>query len=211
MHAEALAADTGRVLTLLAGAELTPGFYLAGGTAAALHLGHRISHDLDWFNPDPINPSELAIALEQKGHFRIHAQTRGSLHGSLDGVRVSFLHYPYPLLDEQVLFAGVSVASLRDIALMKLSAIAGRGTRRDFMDLYVICLSGLPLVDLMSQLSAKFGPGTNRYHILKSLTYFADADTDPDPILLRPIDWPAVKTFFIQQAPALLDSPHTGD
>lgn len=188
----------------MAEAGLTSGFYLAGGTAAALHLGHRLSHDLDWFSPGTIDPGELVIALEQGGSFKIHAQTGGSLHGDFDGVRVSFLHYPYPLLDEMVSFAGASVASLRDIALMKLSAIAGRGTKRDFIDLYVICLSGLPLAELISQLPQKFGAGVNRYHILKSLTYFDDADADPDPILLRPLAWPAVKAFFGEQAPALL-------
>lgn len=201
MHGDVLGEREWAVWDRLVSAGLLSGFYLGGGTAAALHLGHRLSHDLDWFTPAGFPGEELAACLGGLGAFAIHARTAGSLHGSLDGVRLSFLHYPYPLLDAPVAFRGAAVAGLRDIALMKLNAIAGRGGRRDFYDLHAICHHGLALGDLLADLPRKFGPGVNVYHVLKSLTYFDDAEADPEPLLRVSLRWEEVKAFFLREAP----------
>jgi len=86
---------------------------------------------------------------------------------------------------------------------MKLSAIAGRGTKKDFYDLYFICQE-IPLPILFSRLEDKFGPGINRYHVLKSLAFFADAEDDPEPVLLKKTEWNQAKEFFARETPKLL-------
>lgn len=198
MHEEVLSPETrGALARLVPG--LVDGFYLGGGTAVALHLGHRVSEDLDWFTAEPFSPEEKVAALDAAGGFAIHAQTRGSLHGAFTGVRVSFLHYPYPMLAPLASWRGARVAGLLDLGLMKLSAIGGRGARRDFVDLYAICRRH-PLAELVAALPRKYGIGINLYHTLKSLTYFADAEEEPMPRLLRPLSWEEVKACFQSEA-----------
>jgi hypothetical protein len=129
--------------------------------------------------------------------FRVLDERAGTLHGELDGVKVSFLAYPYPLLDPtQPIVAGIPVASLHDLAAMKLSAIISRGRRRDFMDLHAICRL-MDLEEVVSAFRRKSGAmGYNPLTIAKALVYFSDAEQDPVPVLLQPCDWNEVKRFF---------------
>lgn len=174
------------------------GLYLGGGTAVALHLGHRFSEDLDFFSPtdDPID--EIHDYLARRGAM-ILKKTGGSVTATLNGVRVSFFVYRYPLLEDLHLFRGCSVAGLLDLALMKITAIADRGKRKDFVDLYSICRAGYTLQQLLIEgMGRKFsGVNFSLTHHVKALTYFADADADPEPLRwLRPVDWEEVKAYF---------------
>jgi hypothetical protein len=183
--------------------ELLAGFYLGGGTAVALHLGHRLSRDLDFFSPQDFLPEAILARLPSEESPQILGSSRGTLHLLVGGIRLGFLHYPYALLEPLVSWRGTSIASLLDLGLMKLSAVAGRGTKRDFYDLYFICQE-IPLPTLVSRLEDKFGPGINRYQVLKSLTFFADAEDDPEPVLLKKTEWNQVKEFFARETPKLL-------
>jgi len=96
---------------------------------------------------------------------------------------------------------GIKLAQVKDIALMKLVAISDRGTKKDFFDLYEICQQTMSLDELFSLLPKKFvNVDYNKYHLLKSLVYFDDAETDPDPDMLKVISWEQVKKFFIDKA-----------
>ena len=98
-----------------------------------------------------------------------------------------------------------SIASIRDIALMKLVAIAGRGSRKDFADLFLILQNPPTLESYFDMLPEKYGASRiNTYHILKSLTYFDDAEIEPMPHMLVPFDWEECKAFFIRQARAIV-------
>jgi hypothetical protein len=108
------------------------------------------------------------------------------------------------LLFSVALFAGVPVADLRDIACMKISAIASRGTKRDFIDLYLSARQ-FGLNELLGLFQRKYvRTGYSRIHILKSLLFFDDAEKDPMPHMLVPLDWDAVKLFFRQAVPDLV-------
>jgi hypothetical protein len=97
------------------------------------------------------------------------------------------------------------VADIRDIALMKLIAISGRGCRKDFVDLFTIVRIGVALQDLLGLLPKKYGAGrVNAYHILKSLTYFEDAEKEPMPVMLEPLNWKECKAFFTREAHSLV-------
>jgi hypothetical protein len=117
-------------------------FYLGGGTALAIHLGHRRSVDFDWFTQEHItDPLRLAQDLNDQGIvFVTRSIERGTLHGSVSGVQVSFLEYRYPLLQPLVAWPmfGCTLASPEDLACMKLSALAQRGAKKDFIDIYAL-------------------------------------------------------------------------
>lgn len=120
---------------------------------------------------------------------------RGTLHVTMTGIPVSFFEYPYKVLQTKNQ-DGVVMASLRDIGLMKLMAIQQRGLRKDFIDLYAICGSGISLADLLEGLKEKYSPITfDRISIYKSLVYFTDA-VDEVPLLVKDIEWEEVKKFF---------------
>ena len=197
MSPDVLSREQQSALERLARAGVGSSYYLAGGVGLALRLAHRRSTDFDFFCPDkgPVLP--LRDVLMALTGFRVLDERAGTLHGELDGVKVSFLAYPYPLLDPtQPIVAGIPVASLHDLAAMKLSAIISRGRRRDFMDLHAICRL-MDLEEVVSAFRRKSGAmGYNPLTIAKALVYFSDAEQDPVPVLLQPCDWNEVKRFF---------------
>lgn len=125
------------------------------------------------------------------------------MHLLFDGLKVSFLHYPYPLLFPLLRFDPIHVADERDIACMKVDAIANRGSRRDFIDLYVAATRH-GLGQIAEWFASKFAAiPYNRVHVLKALTYFVDAEEDPPPDLVVSLDWGTVKDFFLSEVPRL--------
>jgi hypothetical protein len=174
-----------------------PAFYLAGGTAAALQLGHRISVDLDFFTSEPLDARQLLQRARRVGTFDLQTESQGTLIGTLQGARVSFFNYPYPLLEPTPSLCGVRIASLVDIGLMKLTAASQRGSRKDFVDLFFICRQVKPLSELLALLSEKYqGVKYSLPHLLRSLVYFDDAEAEPMPHMLKPMRWAQVKRFF---------------
>ncbi|MGB7623492.1 MAG: nucleotidyl transferase AbiEii/AbiGii toxin family protein [Terriglobia bacterium] len=171
-------------------------FYLAGGTGLALHLGHRRSRDLDFFSIDPVDPDAIIQKIQTIGGFSVVSQGAETLHTVIQGIKVSFLGYTYPVLFPFDLFLQVNVADPRDIAGMKISAIAGRGTKRDFVDLYTVSRQ-YGFNQVLEWFKQKFTRvNYNTVHILKSLTYFEEAEKDPMPDMLIPLSWEEVKQFF---------------
>jgi hypothetical protein len=170
-------------------------FYLAGGTGLALHLGHRRSVDFDWFCERPIEqPLRLARQIEDSGlSVDVEDVERGTLHARASGVRLSFLEYRYPLL-RPLLTArepGLRVASLEDIAAMKLAAVAQRGSRKDFVDLFALGRV-LTLEQMLDLYRRKYGI-RDAGHVLFGLSYFDDADKERMPVMLRRWSWAEIK------------------
>ncbi len=115
------------LLEQLVNTDLVRNFYLAGGTATALYLGHRWSEDLDFFTDCDFDPFRLVTELAKLEDFLLTGQEPGTVHCFINGVKLSFLHYPYPLLEKSQIYKGVRLASLKDIALMKMVALIQRG------------------------------------------------------------------------------------
>ena len=204
-HPEAVAPDALVALRKLFESPLLSDSYLAGGTGLALSIGHRESVDLDFFSDTPIPVHHLAgMVLEKFVDASVDVQSHGTLHAQAKGTRISFFEYPYPLLRPVQLFGNVRIADPVDIGCMKLSAIASRGSRRDFFDLYVIARGrGLPrLLDLFDRKYSKIR--YSRLQLLKSLVYFEDAEADPMPQALVDFNWNQVKQFFIDEVPRCL-------
>jgi len=172
------------------------GFYLGGGTALAVYFGHRLSVDLDWFTSSAIGDVLLlAESLRRAGlDFTTTQSAPGTLHGTLLGVRISFLEYRYPLLQSPIIWKEMSclLASLDDLACMKLSAIAGRGARKDFCDLYVLGTKYRPLSELIHLYPHKFKIA-DISPVLYGLSYFDDAESERMPRMLMNVQWRTVK------------------
>ena len=151
-------------------------FYLAGGTALALQLGHRDSVDFDFFTNKNIDTKILFDSIQEafKGRSVKKVQEeKNTLTVVIDGnIKISFFTYKYPLLDELVVEDNFRLASVRDIAYMKLSAIISRSTMKDYVDLYFI-LQSINLDELLESVIKKF-PEIDVNLILKSLVYFDD-------------------------------------
>ena len=207
LHEEVLAERTRTVFECLGGQSSVSAFYLAGGTAVALHLGHRISEDLNLFTERPWSFETIAPTLAACGPVVVDRQESGTFVGSVGGTRVSLFHYPYVVIEEPVPTEfGLPVASLTDLGCMKLVAVAQRGSRKDFVDLYYLGAAGYTIRELLALLPRKM-PGVefNPVHILRSLAYFEDAEAEPDPVMLVPYDWVKVREYCIAEAGALLE------
>lgn len=172
------------------------GFYLGGGTAIALYLGHRRSKDFDWFSPSLFkDPLKLAQMFKAEGIALTVTQiARGTLEGSISGVRVSFFEYHYPLLMPTTRWPEINttLASLPDLACMKLSAIVQRGSKKDFIDIFALEENGFSLKKMLSFYQKKFGIH-DIGHILYALSYFDDADKERMPNMFWRNDWKTIK------------------
>jgi len=207
MHEEILTPDQIAVLARLTSVATVSEFYLAGGTALALRHGHRRSVDFDFFREDPFDARDLSDALAESFHdYERLPSGRDTLYVRLGDVTTSFFRLPYPLLSPtEPTPWGFDLASDRDIAAMKLEAIAGRGSRKDFVDMFVLCRDALTLDDVFSAFESKYGTGrSERYHRLRALDYFADAEQEPMPEMLVSITWQQVTAFFRAEARRLL-------
>lgn len=208
MHLEVLPPAQISVLAVLAPVIEDRSFYLAGGTALALRHGHRRSVDFDFFSASKFDPRRLANELDDAfGEFELGTADESTLYAYLQGITVSFFYYKYPLLEEpEPTEWGFGLASDVDLAAMKLEAITGRGTRKDFVDLRLLCRSGLDLDKIFQYFERKYGTRrSERYHRLRALDYFVQAEKDEMPDMLTPFDWEETKRFFTREATRILD------
>ena len=198
MFREILTDPQQTVLELLNGLPEIQTFYLAGGTALALHLGHRRSRDFDFFRSKEFRPQDLLNHIRELGEIELLQEASGTLTVMLRGVPTSFFHYNYPLLRPlHDTPWGIGLAHPDDIAAMKLAALAGRGSRKDFVDLYFYCREGRRLEDVFGLFKEKYrGLTVDSYHLLRSLTFFDDAEAEVMPETLRGGTWDEMKNFF---------------
>lgn len=181
-------------------------FYLAGGTAAALHLGHRESIDLDFFRAGQFHPDSVGQPLEAKLECRWDQYERNTITGSANGIKLSFFRYPYRLIRPLEAYGRLAVASKLDVACMKLVAIGQRGRRRDFLDLYCLLEDlGLDTWSLWSDARRKFGLAADSiYWLARGLAFFGDADREPGPRMLKRVSWASVRRRFSDDSRRLL-------
>lgn len=193
MHEITLAKDTKTVLDLISKQSFHAPFYLSGGTALALYLGHRESEDLDFFTKSEFDPQKLLIEIERIIKTSGAEISENALNCYIQGVKVQFLGYPYKLLIQTTSWNGINISSVEDIACTKLLTISARGSKKDFIDMYFI-LKNYSLEMLFKLLEKKY-PKTNynQVHILKSLAYFEDADIQPMPRMHAQISWDEIK------------------
>jgi len=200
MHTETLAPNTKKVFDKLGNLEALKPFYLSGGTALALHLGHRESADLDFFSEEEFAPKILQQKLENSLKLSDISQDLETLNCFADNVKLQFFHYPYKLISKAVIWNNIAISSVKDIACTKLITISSRGSKKDFIDLYFI-LQSFSLNELFTLLTKKYSEvNYNLLHILKSLVYFETADEQPLPKMHLDVSWSEVKKSLTETA-----------
>ena len=198
MHPECLRPEAAHLLPVVAKALQPFSPVLAGGTALALHVGHRVSVDFDFFTNHEVDPAAVVLAMQATSvEIRVLKLEPGTAVMTANGVKVSLFQYPYPFAEPTERFSGAMVAGIVDIAGMKLIAIMQRGARRDFVDLYAV-LKTTPFRVIAHNAIQRFGTTLIEPVIIgKALVWFADADAQPDPMYLgKPVQWSAIKRFF---------------
>ncbi len=167
---------------------------LVGGTALALHIGHRTSIDLDLFGKIRTDEFGISSAVNSLGNAKIIKKSPNIFIYIINSIKVDFVNYPFAWLDSETVENDIRLAGMRDIAAMKLSAITGRGTKKDFIDLYFL-LRTFTLKEMLGFYGRKF-PEASEFLVLKSLTYFGDAESDETPTIFEDITWTEIKEFL---------------
>lgn len=196
MFTKTLLPDTVRAIELVSKIPIVKNAYLAGGTALALRLGHRISVDLDFFTQKELDEKVLLADLEQLPDFKKDGLAWRTVWGKVSKTKFSLFYYKYPLIEETDSFMGINILNLKDIAAMKIAAVGDRGTKRDFVDLFFLNKT-FTLDQMLDFYDQKFSDLDEKlYHVIRSLDYFIDAENDPMPNMLIDVNWDEIKKLF---------------
>lgn len=201
MFTKTLSRPAQESLAILGKSRLLKDAYLAGGSALALHLGHRYSLDFDFFTSKSFDTRQLALKLEKLGDFKKETIKSDTILGEFNKVKFSFFYFQYPLVKKPGWFLNLQLADPADIAAMKIAAIVDRGTKRDFIDLYFLIKEKYRIEEILNFYNKKYQKlSENIYSIIKSLKYFEDAEESEMPRMIKKISWEEVKRFFEKEA-----------
>lgn len=170
---------------------------LVGGTALALQYGHRMSVDLDFFGTVHVSEDTLLNELRTVGQVSNYSHPSPKMHFCLiDNVKIDIVDYSaYPWIDNAVLEDSIRLASPADIAAMKINAIEGRGSKKDFIDLYEL-LHHYSMDEILNFYSLKY-PEHSIFRAMMSMSYFEDADSQISPKTFNLPDWKTMKEYII--------------
>lgn len=200
MFTKTLLPDTVRAIKLVSKIPAIKNAYLAGGTALALQIGHRISVDLDFFTKEDFDEKILEQELSYYKEFKKEGTAWKTVWGKIGCTKFSIFYYKYSLLNEAINFSDIKVASLEDIAAMKIHSLGDRGTKRDFIDLYFLSKK-FSLEQMLGFYDKKYGDLKEKsYHLIRSMNYFEDAKEEQMPQMVKDVDWNEVKKYFQTQS-----------
>ena len=201
MFGSVLPGDSQTVLAVLGKSKLLNDAYLAGGSAFALHFGHRYSIDFDFFSPKKFDPVKLRDKLKKLGKFDAELAKGITLIGTFNSIKMSYFLYDYPLIEQTVLFSDIAIAHPHDIAAMKLVAIMDRGTKKDYVDLYELIQRGITTEKMIDFYEKKYGKWEeNQFSVIKALSYFDEAEESEMPHMIRKVSWETIKQFLAAES-----------
>lgn len=201
LSTKSLRDDTRLLLESMAELQFLSNFTLVDGTALAMYYQHRESVDLDLISFDTFLSDELLLLLEQNYKVERIGGTRLSLNLLVEGVKVDLINHPHPTLEEGPKFKKIKIASLMDIGAMKMNAVCGRGSKKDFVDIYFL-LKQFRLPELVVLYLKKY-PNTSELMALKSLSYFSDAEAMPMPVMKKTASWADIKGAIVSEVKKL--------
>lgn len=195
LHLQTILPDTLELLKMLSAQPEMQGMRLVGGTSLALQYGHRQSVDLDFFGTPAVPQDEILAMVDRFGPYRLRNRTNNILQFIVNGIMVDIVDYSrYPWVDGAISIDGMNLASPKDIAAMKINAIEGRGSRKDFIDIHLL-LQHYTLDELLSFYVQKY-PNHSIFRALLSLTYFDDAEAEAMPKMFMPDSWDTIKAHI---------------
>lgn len=188
LHTHTVRDELLELLEKISADETFSSFSMVGGTSLALQIGHRYSIDLDFFSVSEFDHLEILEKLQSFGSVIVTNQTKNILNTLIDGLKVDFVNYTlYPFIREPIIEQKIRLASKEDIAAMKLHAISNRGTKKDFIDLYFL-LKHFSLIQMIDFYREKYSHHAE-FGMLKSITYFHQAENTPEPKVYENFDW----------------------
>ena len=191
LQTQTVVPDLLELLKKLMSEKLFSQFNLVGGTSLALQIGHRNSIDIDLLGHQEINQILFEEKLRKLGKVEVSQSSKNILITKVNEIKVDFVNYKYPLLTDYLVIDTIRMLSMQDIAAMKLNAIMGRGSKKDFVDLFFL-LEEFSIHEILKFYNKKFRDGSE-FLVLKSLTYFEDADLQTQPKMYRAFDWKKCK------------------
>ena len=197
LQTQTVVPDLLELLKSLMNEKLFSAFNLVGGTALALKIGHRNSIDIDLFGNSEIDVELFIEKLKTYGDVVVTQSSKNILITQINGIKVDFVNYKYPLLTNYWVEDTIRMVSTKDIAAMKLNAIAGRGSKKDFIDLFFL-LQEFTLKEILSFYEEKYTDGSV-FMVQKSLTYFEDADAQLQPKMYKGFDWENCKKTILEE------------
>jgi len=199
LHTTTVAPNTLELLIELMQKPYLQGFNLVGGTSLSLQIGHRISIDLDMFTTEPFDTNDLKSKLEDDfPAFQVILESQNTLITNINDIKVDFIRFKYGFAYPIIIEDQIRLANVKDIASMKLDAITGRGKKKDFFDLFFL-LKRYSLSELLSLYQEKYQHSTI-FHVVKSLSYFDEAEAEPDPIIIdKKVNWMTVKKVLAKE------------
>lgn len=201
MHFEIIDKERYRLLKDITEIISIPNYYMVGGTGLSLQLGLRESFDFDFCVPEQFNNEILLEEMNKIGKLEIKQNQKGTCDVILNGVQISFFYYPNKVLKDfarTVEIPKLKIASVLDIAIMKIVAIGGRGAKKDFFDLYqILNKCKISLKELADGLIQKFGTNVNYANVIMGLSYFEDAEQEILPKTFVDYNWEEIKDYFI--------------
>lgn len=195
LHYQTIDTGTLELLKQLMSVELFSNLRLVGGTSLALQLGHRKSDDLDLFGNVDVDVLEINKVLSSVGKVTRIKDSKNIHIYLVNGIKLAIVNYTYPWLSDCLKEDSLRLAGLDDIAAMKLSAVTGRGTRKDFVDIFFL-LQQMNLSEMLRLHLSKYND-SSLFMVLKSLVYFEDAERDEMPYMLIPVTWANIKSKII--------------
>jgi hypothetical protein len=194
LYSEAVDNSTLGLLSSLQSKDYLKGFYLAGGTALALYLGHRKSVDIDLFSNFGFDVARMLENINQDFPFQLFYSSPNTLKGAIGNIKTDIIAHRYPYFKEPVIWDNLFILSEEDIIAMKLNEILTSGQRiKDFIDIYYL-LDKYDINNILRFYKTKYNQ-ENDGLVLKSLIYFDDVDTSDWPILIKDPDlkWGGIK------------------
>lgn len=170
---------------------------LVGGTSLTLQIGHRKSIDIDLFGEIDCEQYELVDSLSELGKLTVLKESKNIHVYQLNGVKLDIVNYKYPWIKPMIVEDNLRLANIVDIAAMKVTAIIGRGTKKDFIDLAFL-LDVFSLYEILDFYEKKY-PEASRFMALKSIVYFDDAEQDPMPYMLKERSWDNIKESILKE------------
>lgn len=195
LHYKSVSAELLELLEFIMNQREFDEFNLVGGTSLALQMGHRISIDIDLFGASEIDEDLFLEVLKKFGTVQVIKKSKNILICSVNGIKVDFVNYQYRLLESSLLEGNLRLVKKKDIAAMKVNAIAGRGSIKDFIDVYFL-LNEFSINEMIDFYLQKYSDGSE-FMVRKSLTYFDDADNEEAPILFHDISWSEIKKTIL--------------
>ncbi|MBO5810599.1 MAG: nucleotidyl transferase AbiEii/AbiGii toxin family protein [Bacteroidales bacterium] len=196
LHYETIEPTTLGLLKQLQDIPLLSNTRLVGGTSLALQIGHRKSIDIDLFGEIKCEQYELVDSLSNLGQLTILNESKNIHVYQLNGIKLDIVNYKYPWIKPIVIEDNLKLANIEDIAAMKITAIIGRGTKKDFIDLAFL-LDIFSLDEILSFYEVKY-PEASRFMAMKSITYFDDAEAEPMPNMLKEKSWSDIKKKILK-------------